>query len=374
MTELDLLDAIGSIDKKYIEAANENTGSTKSNPKKKMITKWLPLVACLGIVAALGIGLAVHFAGDKEGINEKIGQMASATDKVSDSKETESGDGKLGYYSEKYNRDAPDAYIEAGTDARVTSAPDMRIIEGLKVPALSVPEPKEWAMCDMIGTLVYKGGIYTQTDNMYMDMEAEQKEALLGEYLGHATSSLDEWSSFEEYSKEFASTYEGDVYSVKGYDPQFRVCVRCEAEYDGEKHLSLFFLERLNDITINTGYDVFEVRLKVREKYVSCKWESHDDWDNARNIYHDLELDDETWGRFMDMVDTCKFVYTWDPDTNSSSIYRTDNQIHLYIQLDDGLKVHMRLIEGGYVGYQGLGWYFVKIPEDIFNKVYEACS
>ena len=321
MTELDLLDAIGSIDKKYIEAANENTGSTKSNPKKKMITKWLPLVACLSVVAVLGIILTVHFMGDKEGTNEKMAQMASETDKVTDSKETESGDGKLGYYSEKYNRVDPDAHIEDDTDSRVTPAPDMRIIEGLKVPALSVPEPKEWAMCDMIGTLVYKGGIYTQTDNMYMDMEAEQKEALLGEYLGHATSSLDEWSSFEEYSKEFASTYEGDVYSVKGYDPQFRVCVRCEAEYDGEKHLSLFFLERLNDITINSGYDVFEARLKVREKYVSCKWESHDDWDYARNIYHDLELDDETWGRFMDMVDTCKFVYTWNPDTKSSSIY-----------------------------------------------------
>ena len=393
MTELDLLDAIGSIDKKYVEDADDVAEGTRRETvpeqsketvkheyestgkpvKKKMITKWLPLVACLGVVAALGIGLAVHFAGDKEGINEKMAQMSSATNKVSDSKETESGDGILNYYSE-YNRVDPNAHIEDGTDSRVTPAPDMRIIEGLKVPALSVPEPKEWAMCDMIGTLVYKGGIYTQTDNMYMDMEAEQKEALLGEYLGHATSSLDEWSSFEEYSKEFASTYEGDVYSVKGYDPQFRVCVRCEAEYDGEKHLSLFFLERLNDITINSGYDVFEARLKVREKYVSCKWESHDDWDYARNIYHDLELDDETWGRFMDMVDTCKFVYTWNPDTKSSSIYRTDNQIHLYIQLDDGLKVHMRLIEGGYVGYQELGWYFVKIPEDIFNKVFEACS
>ena len=268
-----------------------------------------------------------------------------------------------------------DLYIEDGTDARVTPAPDMQFIDqGLRIPALSVPEPKEWAMYDMIGTLVYNGSIYTQTENQYMDLEAEQRANLLGDYLGHATMSLDEWSSFEEYDKEFASTYEGDVYSVKGYDPDFRVCIRYEEEYDGEKHLFLFFLERLNDITINTGYDVFEARLKVREKFVGYKWESHDDWDNARNIYHDLELDEEDWARFMDMVDTCKFVNTWDPDTKSSSIYRTDNQIHLYIQLDDGLKVHMRLIEGGYVGYQELGWDFVKIPEDIFNKVFEACS
>lgn len=394
MTELNLLDAIGSIDKKYVEDADDVAEGTRRETvpeqseetvkheyestgkpvKKKMITKWLPLVACLSVVAALGIILAVHFARDKEGINEKIGQMASATDKVSDSKETESWNGNLGYYSEKYDRVAPDAHIEDGTDARVTPAPDMQFIDqGLRIPALSVPEPKEWAMYDMIGTLVYNGSIYTQTENQYMDLEAEQRENLLGDYLGHATMSLDEWSSFEEYDKEFASTYEGDVYSVKGYDPDFRVCIRHEEEYDGEKHLFLFFLERLNDITINTGYDVFEARLKVREKYVSCKWESHDDWNNARNIYHDLVIDEEDWARFMDMVDTCKFVNTWDPDTKSSSIYRTDNQIHLYIQLDDGLKVHMRLIEGGYVGYQGLGWYFVKIPEDIFNKVFEAC-
>ena len=394
MTELDLLDAIGSIDKKYVEDAadvaegtrretvpeqSEETvkheyESTGKPVKKKMITKWLPLVACLSVVAVLGIILAVHFTGDKEGTNEKMAQMASETDKVTDSKETESGDGMLGY-SEKYDRQGMDAYIEDGTDARVTPAPDMQFIDqGLRIPALSVPEPKKWAMYDMIGTLVYNGSIYTQTENQYMDLEAEQRENLLGDYLGHATMSLDEWSSFEEYDKEFASTYEGDVYSVKGYDPDFRVCIRYEEEYDGEKHLFLFFLERLNDITINTGYDVFEARLKLREKYVSCKWESHDDWDNARNIYHDLELDEEDWGRFMDMVDTCKFVNTWNPDTKSSSIYRTDNQIHLYIQLDDGLKVQMRLIEGGYVGYQSLGWYFVKIPEDIFNKVFEACS
>ena len=374
MTELDLLDAIGSIDKKYVEDANCNDSITKNRTKKKVIIRWLSLVACLGVVTTLGIILAVHFAGNKEGVNEKTGQMAYVPEALN-SKETENGDRYSGSYSEKNNLTNQDANLNDATEAGVTPSPVVHYVDqGLKVPAISLPEPKTWAMCDMIGTLVYNGGIYTQTDNMYMDLEAEQKEALLGEYLGHATLSIDEWSSFEEYSKEFASTYEGDVYSVKGYDPDFRVCVRCEEEYDGKRHLSLFFLERLNDITLSSGYDLFEARLKVREKYVSCKWENHDDWDNARNIYHNLVLDDEAWGKFMDMVDTYEFVCTWNPDTKSSSIYRTDNQIHLYIQLDDGLEVHMRLIEGGYVGYQGLNWYFVKIPEDIFNKVFEACK
>ena len=70
MTELDLLDAIGSIDKKYVEDANCNDSITKNRTKKKVIIRWLSLAACLGVVTALGIILAVHFAGNKEGVNE----------------------------------------------------------------------------------------------------------------------------------------------------------------------------------------------------------------------------------------------------------------------------------------------------------------
>ena len=74
MTELDLLDAIGSIDKKYVEDADDVAEGTRRETvpeqseetvkheyestgkpvKKKMITKWLPLVACLSVVAVLG--------------------------------------------------------------------------------------------------------------------------------------------------------------------------------------------------------------------------------------------------------------------------------------------------------------------------------
>jgi hypothetical protein len=29
-------------------------------------------------------------------------------------------------------------------------------------------------------------------------------------------------------------------------------------------------------------------------------------------------------------------------------------------------------MEGGYVSYQPLGWYFVKMPGEIFDKIYNA--
>ena len=63
-----------------------------------------------------------------------------------------------------------------------------------------------------------------------------------------------------------------------------------------------------------------------------------------------------------------------DPTSNNESIYDTQNQAHLILTMSDGTVIRIRLIEGGYVGYDPLAWYFVKIPEDVFNSVYDACG
>ena len=42
--------------------------------------------------------------------------------------------------------------------------------------------------------------------------------------------------------------------------------------------------------------------------------------------------------------------------------------------MKDGTTLRLRLIEGGYVGYNSLNWYLVKIPENIFNTVYDSCG
>ena len=54
-------------------------------------------------------------------------------------------------------------------------------------------------------------------------------------------------------------------------------------------------------------------------------------------------------------------------------IYDSAVQGHLFISMSDGTTVELRLIEGGYVGYQGLGWYFVKMPGAVFDAVLAAC-
>ena len=233
----------------------------------------------------------------------------------------------------------------------------------------------------MISLVVYKGGVYTDAGS-YWGEEAQKIDALLGDRLGYATGSIDEWSKQDEYSKEFASTHAGEVYAVKGYDTSFRVCIRENAvlKTNGETILRIQFLDRLNDITISTGKDLFEDRLHLNGRVDSIRWLTHGDWNSANNNYRDASFDESVWDAFLDEVDRGKFVYTYSPDVyfddNSSycSFYDTQNQAHLFLTLVDGTTVELRLIEGGYVGYQALGWYFVKIPGEAFDAVYDACG
>ena len=251
--------------------------------------------------------------------------------------------------------------------------------KGIYIPGIDLASVAE-GKADMIGLIVYKGGIYTQAGK-YAREEAQRIDSIVGEYLGHATGSINEWSTQDDYAKEFASTFTGDVYAVNGYDTSFRICVRnsCTDE-NGEHVVWIEFLDRLKDITISAGKDLFEDRLRLSDRVESIRWLTHNDWNNENRIYRDASFDQSIWDAFLDAVDNGEFVYTYLPDGSFyedhpySSIYETPNQAHLYLAMEDGTKVELRLIEGGYVGYQELGWYFVKIPGEAFEDVYNACG
>ena len=220
------------------------------------------------------------------------------------------------------------------------------------------------------------GNLYTEGETYYDD-EAARIETLLGEKLGDATGTIDCFSDDSEYEKPFASTLAGEVFTVQGYDPAFRVAVR---NVNSEGSLSVWFMDCLNGITLSAGSDLFEDRLQLRDRVTSIEWQSHGDWNWNRGGMQDAQLSQETWSAFLDAVDAGEFVYTWQPgvpfydDHPNSSIYDTPNQAHLFLTMSDGTRVELRLIEGGYVGYAPLGWYFVRIPGETFDAVYTACG
>ena len=254
--------------------------------------------------------------------------------------------------------------------------------EGVYIPAIELEEPSEGKIArSMVGLVVYRGRIYTQAED-YFGEDAKPIEPLVGDRIGTAKGNINEWSSQDEYATELASTVVGEVYTVKGYDDGFRICIRDGFEDEnGEPVVWIQFFDCLNGVTLHSGKDLFEDRLQLRERTVSVRYQTHADWDSGIADETDAELNPDEWDAFLEQVDACAFLNMYDPDGNWSdpandytTVYDTPNQTHLILTQNNGTAVRLRLIEGGYVGYQPLGWYFVKIPEDVFNAVYDACG
>ena len=327
MKEHELLDAVGGIDGKLIAEAD---AAVKKKPGRRF--QWIAVAAaCLCLVAAAGIAVPM---------------IVSRT---------------------------------RGSEAEMQSA--QAEPAGVTIPAVTLPDASAQVAYDMVGLVVYKGRIYTQAGD-YFGEDAKPLEALVGAHLGTAKGNLNEWSSQDEYATEFASTVPGEVYAVNGYDDGFRICIRGEIAYDEQDPVVwIQFFDCLNGVTLHTGKNLFEDRLHLSENAETVRYLSHFDWDNATGAMQEANLDPDVWATFWEQVDQAEFLNLWDPDgtwsdptSDYTTIYDTQNQTHLYLAMRDGTTVELRLIEGGYVGYQPLGWYFVQIPEDAFNAVYDACG
>ena len=330
MNGLDIMDSIGNIDPKFIDSA-ENSIINKERKTKRISTKtWGLLAASICLVLLVG---AIYI------INRNTPEPPT-----------------------------PNTSQFANNDVDVSTA------KGVYIPAAQMPAGLSGdASADMIGLVVYKGSIYIESE-YYDHTEAIKIEPLLDEYLGQANGKIDEWSEKNEYETEFASTIGGYVYSVRGYSTDFRICIKNEYPGDdGNKRISISFMDRLNDITLTAGKDLFEDRLQISGNIESITWQSHDDWNYEIKNYHELDMTSNRWTEFMNAVDAAEFEYLWNEDS-PSTIYSVEEQLHLILNMKDGTQVQLRLIAGGYVGYQPLGWYFVKIPEDIFNALYSMCT
>lgn len=227
--------------------------------------------------------------------------------------------------------------------------------------------------CDMIGCLYYNGSVYTQTETYY-DEETERVKKLLGKKIGEANGKINEWSTQEEYTTEFASTYTGSVYKVKGYSEDFRLCVY-DTSYESR---SLVILDNYDGIGLNTGSDLFEKRLHLTGNVNHVTYQTHEDWNGdgegkeREKRFKELKITEKEWDEFITELYYGPFQAI--DYQKEEGFYDKEPQGHLYLQMKDGTEVEMRLFDGGYAGCQGLGWYMVKMPGEIFDKIMEACQ
>ena len=260
----------------------------------------------------------------------------------------------------------------------VTSAPAVEEQPGAQeTPAASAPAAEEQpgaqetpavatapVAMDMVAFVIYGGRMYECSQVL----EGDAAEELMGEYLFTSPGYIDEWSSPEEYTDGTGSVA-GDVYTVKGYDSAFRLCI----PLDGGALLELY--DTLDGITLRTGEDLYGERLHLRENWREAEYQTHDDWNSNEDTFRTPELTEEEIAAFIDALYAGEFEY-WGPDSETGDIFHLGlEQKHLYFRLADGSSVELRLFENGLVKYTPLpDRVLVDASGAAFDAVWAACG
>lgn len=242
---------------------------------------------------------------------------------------------------------------EAGNGGIVVSE------DGVTIPKTNVSLSAN-AAADMIAFFIYQGNCYVQYEWIY---DAD----LVGEYLGTATGLIDEWTPKDGYT-ELAGSVRGPFYSVKGIDPGFMLCKK-----DDTGAVSTYICD--NGITLKTGSDLYEDRLHLSEQIAAVEAETRDSWYYSRDEVFRLDAEDGVVGEFITELDRAEFI-PWEDvpakeGLTSTSIYDTEIY-HVYFRLVNGMTVHLRLYENGYVRFQGLLSVCVQLPEENFSALIDA--
>ena len=243
----------------------------------------------------------------------------------------------------------------------VTSAPAVEEQPGAEETPAVATAP---AAADMVPFVIYGGRMYERSQVL----EGDAAEELMGEYLFTSPGYIDEWSSPEEYTDGTGSVA-GDVYTVKGYDSAFRLCI----PLDGGALLELY--DTLDGITLRTGEDLYGERLHLRENWREAEYQTHDDWNSNEDTFRTPELTEEEMAAFIDALYAGEFEY-WGADSETGDIYMLGlEQKHLYFRLADGSSVELRLFENGLVKYAPLpDRVLVDASGAAFDAVWAACG
>lgn len=272
-----LLHALGEVDEEYLAQVDE---LRRIPPKKKRHT-WIPMAACLCLVA----GVAAW------ALRGGMGMPSQGGDQTNSNGITESA-------------------------------------QGIYVPPLEVELPQEEteAMIDMIGFFIYQGRLYAQMDVV------EQGQNLVGEQLGESSGTIDEWTPEDQYL-EGTGSIRGPFYEVKGYDPQHLLCM----VYD--YGVELFWNNC--DITVSTGGDVLEEVFHLSDGIAHAEFQK--------------EVDVQGENRHTTSITQLEQLEAWIDDLGKApALSSTETDMgqcfgHLYLTKADGVTVHLRLMEHGYM-------------------------
>lgn len=251
------------------------------------------------------------------------------------------------------------------------------VTDGVHIAALTIPTHSDLPITyDMKPLILYEGNIYTFSQGYKSD---DKKELLLGEYLGITNGKISELTYNDLTNKEnastideFPSTTKGYLYSFNGYEKSFRICI-----YD-ETNSYIEVYEKLNNINLTIGKDLYGDRLHLKNNYTSVLYELHDDFMNMKNEYKEYsKLKHNEIDKFIDALYKSHFIaLTNKEEIDTIPNYDNDGDkiAHMYLKMNDGTTIKLTLFKNGYVLYDDMIRIYVYIKDDIFNKVFQAIT
>jgi len=307
-------DAMNSVDDDMLEAVDSLRRNRNPAVNRAWI-RWASAAACACVV--LGGALAASRFGSEDGDGAEVG-------------------------SDREN------YADGAAGTMGTA--------GVTIPKTEI-SIKPNSSADLLAFFIYDGRMYVQYEWVRDHPE------LAGEYVGTSTGNIDCFTSKKEYVN-FAGSVSGDFYTVTGFDPSFMLCMKYA---DGS--VSVYIND--NGLTLQKGSDLFEDRLHLSGNYSSVEYQTRYDWFHSLgNIKTVPDNSAEVIETFISELNNGTFMYTDDIplEDGQSDIY--DRELyHLFFCMNNGMTVHLRLYDGGYVRYAGLIPVCVKMDEAAFDAL-----
>ncbi|SCY05091.1 hypothetical protein SAMN05720606_102185 [Paenibacillus polysaccharolyticus] len=232
----------------------------------------------------------------------------------------------------------------------------------VEIPKIEVPSgDNQNVKADMLGLVVYHGNVYTESATT---VDAADALSLRGEKLGKTTGGIHELSGKDDY-KDLASTIgTADIYTVNGYDSDFRIM--SYTEIDGQVYAQLF--DKTNGISISSGADLIG-KLNIEGHVTAAQWESFDSWNNGLGQLQQLPVD-ESLNRFIEAL------YKATPVATSSELeerlYGKEDRKIIYLTLKDKTKVQLVLFgEEGMVRYGHVPVFF-EVEQGAFQQLWNS--
>lgn len=248
---------------------------------------------------------------------------------------------------------------QGGSKPSSSTTSAAQTIKGITIPKAEVTlSQSDGVESDMLAFFIYQGRCYLQYDWL------DHGSSLVGEKMGAATGLIDEWTPKEGYV-ELAGSVSGDFYTVRGFDPDFMLCMKEEGDA-----VQLFACN--NGITLYQGSELFEDRLGLSDGLKAVTYEEEDSWYNSKGDIHTLH-DLDAVKTLIAAIDKATFQLS-----DQAALYEekdgglSKELYHVYCKLDNGVTVTLRLFQGGYVTFTGLPDACVQVSESTFDAFLAA--